>query len=868
MSINGNIVNQAQALDEENYQLWLRNPASAVAHLVEIDYNGTSAVYPNWARFTVKSSDSANLSFVGYPDRVKSIGSFSRQIGTRFTGVVAASIGEIEFHNMDGSLDNWHNLSFDGQKVRVFHGDPAWSRERFRLVFEAVAEVASAATWDSMKLRLRGVDYQSNLPLQTNLVGTATINGGSNTVIPRSFGEVFNVEPVVVDAVNQVFQWEDGAVTSVSDVRDGGVRFRTNQIAISAVSGNLMSTATAHGFYAGTRVRCDIGTLPVVSYFSAAAWNGSVFCIVANSALNICATSSDGFTWTQHAMPSSALGAWSDIAWNGSVFCAVGSFALNGSTPLCATSPDGVTWEAHTLPAAAGTITWNGTVFWASGAGTSPDGVTWTTIAAYGCSRVAWNGSVFCGIIYGSNQTISFNGVSFAFSSMPVSSTWYYIAWNGSVFCAITTGNNICATSPDGVTWVQHTLPYNDNWGGITWDGSVFCAVIRGSASAATSPDGATWTTITMPSAGGYATVISNGSDICAIGFVTTVVSLSTNHGITWSAISSTLPAPLALSTDYWVIPDGLTTTAFKVSATRGGTVVTLTNTTTGGALIGYHWTADLTNGKVYLDSKPAGKITLDSISGSTDAADIVVEALSAQNVDSGSKTKFQALCNQKMGMYVKDRRNRIDVANDIIVGLGAWYGYDRGGMMRFGRVEGSPTSYDFALIEADMTLNSLHIESIIKPEKQHRMQYRRNWTNQTGALFAGVSTDNRALYSQDYSVSAAQTSTDVGANGSFHALAVIPDALPSMMVLSAEALTEAQRLDTMYFGWGAIFACEVGRIGTEIDIGDVVKVTHSRYNLSGGVNMTCVYVEDNPTNDKTTLKFFVKLSAYAPGQL
>ena len=130
MTINGYEINGAEALDEEDYQLWLRNPSSAIAHLVEIDYHGTSAVYPNWVRYTLKSSDRSDLSFVGYPDRVKSIGNFTRQIGERFSGTVTASIGEITFNNMDGSLDAWHNLSIDGQRVRVLHGHPDWAYER------------------------------------------------------------------------------------------------------------------------------------------------------------------------------------------------------------------------------------------------------------------------------------------------------------------------------------------------------------------------------------------------------------------------------------------------------------------------------------------------------------------------------------------------------------------------------------------------------------------------------------------------------------------------------------------------------------------------------------------------------------------
>ena len=123
--INGAAINSGIALDEEAYQLWLRNPTSSVCHLVWIDYNGTSAVYPNWVKYTLKLSD---LPYAGHHDRIKNVGSFSQQIGDRFSGVVTASIGEIELDNADGTLDAWHNLSVDGQRVKVLHGDPSWGR--------------------------------------------------------------------------------------------------------------------------------------------------------------------------------------------------------------------------------------------------------------------------------------------------------------------------------------------------------------------------------------------------------------------------------------------------------------------------------------------------------------------------------------------------------------------------------------------------------------------------------------------------------------------------------------------------------------------------------------------------------------------
>jgi hypothetical protein len=890
MSINGNTIDGASiggaaALDEEAYQLWLRDPAATVAHLVEIDYNDVSAVYPNWVVHTIKSADRAGLSFTGYPDRVKSIGGFSRQIGERFTGVVTASYGEIEFENSEGRLDLWHKLSIDGQAVRVYHGDPSWARERFRIVYEGVAEIVAGSTQKALKIRVRSKDYKYNLPIQETLIGTAAPNANSNQPVPKAFGRVFSAEPGCIDIVNQVHQFNDGASTSVKQVRDGGVSFSTSQKVISAVAGDVITTSAAHGFVAGTRLRCEAGSFPTAAAWAGMAWNGEILCAVANGD-DVVATSRDGVGWNESVFPI-ASGARA-ITCNGAVFCAVGS----GTN--CAVSGDGENWETGAMPASDNWngVTWNGSVFCAVSengrSATSTDGLSWTLGALPNTDAswraVAWNGEVFCAVRSGATSTdaaTSTDGLSWTLQDMINTGYWTGLCWNGSIFCATPSGTSALATlSTDGANWYPPfgyfdpaAMPVVANWNNVAWNGSVFCAVASGSAHVATSSDGWHWTLHSLPASANWDLLAWIGNAFCVAAGSTGYSALSAD-GETWTIVSNALPAPLAPETDYWVISDGLTTTDFKVSATRGGAAVTLTNTTTGGALIGYHWTADLATSKLYLDQQPAGVLTMDFVAGSDDAADIVISALSAIDVDPTSKARFQAMCSQSVGIYVKERRNRLDVAADIVNGIGAWFGHGRDGMLKFGRINGRPTSWDFAITEDDMYPETLQIEKILPAEKKHRCSYRKNWTNQAGALFAGVSAGNVALYSNDYSVTQPLDSTDVGENGMFHALAVIPDVQETLMYYAADAAAEAARLDEMYFGLGAIISVDLRRVGTLFDMGDSINVNHSRFGLGdgstlgAGTNMEIVYIEPRPSAGRVAVKFFVAFDAYLPGQL
>lgn len=875
--LNGGHINAAQVngfvpADEEAYQLWLRNPSAPVGHIVHLGYHGDSADYPDYVPYTAKLS---NFSLAGYREVVKALPSFTRQISDDLSGEVTASIGELILDNSDGRLDLWHNLALDGQPVRVYHGDPSWSVERFRLLIECLAESVTGADLESLSIRLRGLEHGANLPLQMSLIpASVTATAPSNLPIPQARGNVFNVKPAIIDEANSTRQWNDGAVTAVTDARDDGSRFRTPQIAISAVDAgtNTLSTVAAHGFVKDTRVRCDIGTFPSSGFWGATAWNGQVFCALAFNAA-IAATSPDGINWTQRTLPSAS--GWRAIAWNGAVFCALAS---GGTT--AATSPDGITWTARTLPSS-GTwlaIAWNGSVFCAirsssAAAATSPDGITWTartlpSSAAW--SSIAWNGSVFCIVADSTSDkaATSPDGITWSAQTLPSSSSWKSVAWSGQVFCAVASGATVAATSPDGVAWTARTMSSSQLWLLIAWNGTVFCAVADSSAVAATSPDGITWTDRTLPVNTSWRGLSWNGTVFCVVGPAANYVSISAD-GITWSAVTNTLPAPLAINTDYWVISDGLTTTDFQLSATRGGSVIDITGTDTGALLVGFHWTAELSTGKIYLDSKPSGVFTIDGAAGSTDAGTILTDVLDAINVDAQSFDRFTLTCPQQIGHYAAERVNKLDVARDIMAGLGAWYGYNRYTLLQAGRIEGSYSTHDFELVEDQMDDGSFVLERMVPPAKRHRLSYRKNWTNQAGQLVAGVSAEARGLYSTDYSASAPILGDDEGPDGQeFHKLALRPDVIESLMTYGGDAQTEALRRDAMFYGWGAVFSCTVGRVGAEMDPGKVVKVTHSRYGLAAGVRMALVYVEDRPSDRATVLKFFAALSAYTPGQL
>jgi len=201
--------------------------------------------------------------------------------------------------------------------------------------------------------------------------------------------------------------------------------------------------------------------------------------------------------------------------------------------------------------------------------GTLPGALNW--------SAIAWNGTVFCTVAFGSAiAATSVDGITWVSRVLPVSANWSAIAWNGTVFCAVTNGpydvngngSTIAATSPDGITWTQRTLSSAGAWVSIAWDGTNFCVVGGGpsgtpSADVMTSPTGTTWTTRTgaLPQQLGieslWSAVNSNGSGlfvalshagyVLGSQFSNSIVATSADHGVTWT--QRTFPITSLIST-------------------------------------------------------------------------------------------------------------------------------------------------------------------------------------------------------------------------------------------------------------------------------------------------------------------------------
>jgi hypothetical protein len=286
---------------------------------------------------------------------------------------------------------------------------------------------------------------------------------------------------------------------------------------------------------------------------NAVAYGGGIFAAVGNGSL--AATSPDGVTWTQRALPYTAV-FYSGIVYGNGVFLAVAD--ANRS----AISTDGVTWTPRTQAFTGGwqpTVAYGGGQFVALSNGlisaASTDGINWQTYSApaFSPDYATYGNGTF--VVVGSGESTcltSTNGTSWTVRTLPVASSWSGIAYGSGLFVVIDKGSGsgspVYLTSPDGIAWTQRALPVSADWRAVTYGDGAFVIVSSGTPSTTlTSTDGLTWTQRALPIAAGWRAVGFGGGTFVALSNSSTAASASAGIGA-FSNVSGATSSSLALS--------------------------------------------------------------------------------------------------------------------------------------------------------------------------------------------------------------------------------------------------------------------------------------------------------------------------------
>ena len=204
----------------------------------------------------------------------------------------SVTVGNIIASNSDGEYD-WlvgGTNVFEGHKIKVYLGDPAWYRSSFILILDGVTESITAPSLDSLSISIRDRRQELDLDVQSEnitsntsvsgniptLVSSSTVFSGNilyengttyatwpqSTIVPEAvegsnkpllLGKCFNIEPVLVDSANHVFMLSSEPITSVSKVRSNGVELATSQYEVDTTIGCIRLLNHDRG----TQITCD-----------------------------------------------------------------------------------------------------------------------------------------------------------------------------------------------------------------------------------------------------------------------------------------------------------------------------------------------------------------------------------------------------------------------------------------------------------------------------------------------------------------------------------------------------------------------------------------------------------------------------------
>jgi hypothetical protein len=238
------------SISNAQFTAWLAADNKERVLLVEADaYSGGSVVTRYFSNRGFVSAPADTPASTAYDDIVTAVPNIRSAMAEVFRGRSLVSFGDIEIDNSGGSRDGWLLDGWDGRPVKMYLGDASWPKSDFRLVFSGATEDISASGNNALVLRVRDRQHLLDVPLQTNRVGGT--GSTKDQRLPVCYGEVKNVEPVLVDAATRKYQVHDGSIQSIDAVYQDGAAIATYTASLGTGTFTLSAALTG-------RLTCDI----------------------------------------------------------------------------------------------------------------------------------------------------------------------------------------------------------------------------------------------------------------------------------------------------------------------------------------------------------------------------------------------------------------------------------------------------------------------------------------------------------------------------------------------------------------------------------------------------------------------------------
>lgn len=174
---------------------------------------------------------------------------------------IGMSFGDIELNNPNGDLDDYLDSTkyiWVNKAIKVYLGDPFWTcanitavHSNFELIFDGVVADIDAKSRESLNIKVRDKLERLNTVITEHTLGTYGTWGSGQTnqesIRPLIFGEVFNIEPLLIDPSVIEYMFNDGNSELVIEIRDNGVPLYTHNgtsVTYNSDIGNIVYIST------------------------------------------------------------------------------------------------------------------------------------------------------------------------------------------------------------------------------------------------------------------------------------------------------------------------------------------------------------------------------------------------------------------------------------------------------------------------------------------------------------------------------------------------------------------------------------------------------------------------------------------------
>lgn len=242
------------------FQDWLEDPMAIRGVFVEatVSQSGSDVVkYLSNIGMLTKDSSVSFLPII--TGGVK----FSENISVG--GDATMSFGDLEINNPSGEYDEWLDPDlyiWVNKPIKIWVGDPRWlvstwsttaatvAAMGFELVFDGIIADIDSKSENTLNIKVRDKLERLNYPITETKLGTSYGAWGSgrtndDKIVPLVFGEVHNMEPMLVDPAWLEYTFGNYKSKHLLEVRDMGVPIYTDDT--SAVGPFSMLTGLEGG---------------------------------------------------------------------------------------------------------------------------------------------------------------------------------------------------------------------------------------------------------------------------------------------------------------------------------------------------------------------------------------------------------------------------------------------------------------------------------------------------------------------------------------------------------------------------------------------------------------------------------------------